>query len=910
MPELVRHLTLADPHHRPLSYPSLPFFSPGQYGSLSFAGLILLIMTFGNYQDTGASGALTNTLFIGLVPMWLLFSLLSYLRYRLNFRKVVALFKSAPAGTSPREIYRWANVQEVEMCARVCRTLDKDDGGWHEKYDQASVRAAEKMMKGGLSFFGSEAEMALLYASFMIDVMKTMQSGHSQLVAAKNLKPNFSQQFAIFCREQAHIQASQTAASGESSVDLVSYVEFQKNQRMLVRSHRAALLTTRDFWKLLMADNIEFRALSRALNSIEDSRTSADKAYKTMLERYSSSSKVLRMYAHFLEEVKNDPWAAAEYLEESEKLEEQAAAAESSLIIGDGDAKTSPVCIINAQGVIQMTNKLLLQSFGYKRGELDGKNVSCLMPQPFSGRHNTYLRNYITTGKGKIIDSFREVLGLHKDKYVFPTRVLVTKVSGEGVDSVFMGLFKPVAEDLGLVRCYVTPGGAVLCSDHRFYDWFGRPPSEIQGKPFHHLGVDQGPLEALVSHAAETSEDDLNAGKVKALGALLLHRFAKPVLCDIVLQLGGTENNRILIYNIRRKAESSAEHMMVTDSKGKIVFTTSGMAEMVDYPIKKLVSGMNIKQLIAQPFGELHERWMKHRSVKIPPGSCRGNHTVLLVDAAGTHIPVKCEITDQVVDEKPYILVTFQASSIDEGVSQQKLRLKLDDDRSGVIHEGQEDSCMGPFGQSLNDYTSRHISTFIDAFRAARQKEGGTIASCTKMLDDMIAIARIKPGVTFKLGIHPPLDESKFSPAQANERSPDAQGKVDMRVIEKSLLDRQTKPCLLRVDVVNHGHGDDATEEIFLEIFDCAGVEGILEINRSGTIVKASTNPMHMPGRIFGYMSRSMAGKSIRKFIGLPKGQILKSLMASSSKAKKGTKSTLKNSFEAKVGPIPHLPSP
>jgi len=34
----------------------------------------------------------------------------------------------------------------------------------------------------------------------------------------------------------------------------------------------------------------------------------------------------------------------------------------------------------------------------YKRGELEGKNVSCLMPQPFSGRHNTYLSNYVETG--------------------------------------------------------------------------------------------------------------------------------------------------------------------------------------------------------------------------------------------------------------------------------------------------------------------------------------------------------------------------------------------------------------------------------------------------------------------------------------------------------------------------------
>jgi hypothetical protein len=39
-----------------------------------------------------------------------------------------------------------------------------------------------------------------------------------------------------------------------------------------------------------------------------------------------------------------------------------------------------------------------LRMLGYAKGELEGKNVSCLMPQPFAGRHNGYLRNYTNTG--------------------------------------------------------------------------------------------------------------------------------------------------------------------------------------------------------------------------------------------------------------------------------------------------------------------------------------------------------------------------------------------------------------------------------------------------------------------------------------------------------------------------------
>lgn len=106
------------------------------------------------------------------------------------------------------------------------------------------------------------------------------------------------------------------------------------------------------------------------------------------------------------------------------------------------DEKTNAVVVINASGTIQMANKIVNKMFGYKKGEMEGKNVSILMPQPFNQRHNGYLRNYVTTGKAKILDTLREVVGIHKDMYVFPLKLAVTKVSGTGADSLFMGVIK------------------------------------------------------------------------------------------------------------------------------------------------------------------------------------------------------------------------------------------------------------------------------------------------------------------------------------------------------------------------------------------------------------------------------------------------------------------------------------
>lgn len=52
--------------------------------------------------------------------------------------------------------------------------------------------------------------------------------------------------------------------------------------------------------------------------------------------------------------------------------------------------------------------------FGYKRSELEGLNVSALMPQPFGQRHAQFMSRYVSTGAPHIMDSHREMVGLHK----------------------------------------------------------------------------------------------------------------------------------------------------------------------------------------------------------------------------------------------------------------------------------------------------------------------------------------------------------------------------------------------------------------------------------------------------------------------------------------------------------------
>lgn len=113
----------------------------------------------------------------------------------------------------------------------------------------------------------------------------------------------------------------------------------------------------------------------------------ADKVYRSVLERYPHSAKLVRGYARFMEHVRNDPWRATRFYAQADKLdaeqEDDANAVDLDIemdaddsLLKKVDERVNPVIIINSRGVIQMANKLAYALFGYSAGELENKNVA------------------------------------------------------------------------------------------------------------------------------------------------------------------------------------------------------------------------------------------------------------------------------------------------------------------------------------------------------------------------------------------------------------------------------------------------------------------------------------------------------------------------------------------------------
>ena len=107
--------------------------------------------------------------------------------------------------------------------------------------------------------------------------------------------------------------------------------------------------------------------------------------------------------------------------------------------------------IIDQNGLVEAFNPAAERMFGYSAGEVLGREIKMLMPEPDRGRHQDYVADYLRTGEARIIGIGREVVGARKDGSVFPMYLSVGEMAGKGARR-FIGILRDVTEHKALER--------------------------------------------------------------------------------------------------------------------------------------------------------------------------------------------------------------------------------------------------------------------------------------------------------------------------------------------------------------------------------------------------------------------------------------------------------------------------
>jgi two-component system sensor kinase FixL len=109
------------------------------------------------------------------------------------------------------------------------------------------------------------------------------------------------------------------------------------------------------------------------------------------------------------------------------------------------DTVPDAMIVIDTRGIMQSFSMTAEKLFGYSAPEVVGRNVSLLMPEPYSGQHDGFLARYLATGEKRIIGIGRVVVGRRKDGSTFPMELAVGEMRS-GDRRFFTGFVRDLTE--------------------------------------------------------------------------------------------------------------------------------------------------------------------------------------------------------------------------------------------------------------------------------------------------------------------------------------------------------------------------------------------------------------------------------------------------------------------------------
>ena len=101
--------------------------------------------------------------------------------------------------------------------------------------------------------------------------------------------------------------------------------------------------------------------------------------------------------------------------------------------------------LIDERGHIQSFSPAAERLFGFRAAEVQGRNVSMLMPSPYREQHDGYLAQYLKTGERRIIGIGRVVVGRRADGSTFPMELQVGEVKLKD-HRLFTGFVRDITE--------------------------------------------------------------------------------------------------------------------------------------------------------------------------------------------------------------------------------------------------------------------------------------------------------------------------------------------------------------------------------------------------------------------------------------------------------------------------------
>ncbi len=158
----------------------------------------------------------------------------------------------------------------------------------------------------------------------------------------------------------------------------------------------------------------------------------------TLLLAFSAAS-LSFLYVHIRREIWERRHAETALGQQAERLRESEQRMRAIV-----DTAVEAIVVIDENGNIDRFNAAAERTFGYHVAEIIGRNVSVLMPSPYREQHDSYIRNYLRTGRARIIGMRWETEGRRKDGQIFPIEISVSEIRVSG-KHLFTGVLRDIS---------------------------------------------------------------------------------------------------------------------------------------------------------------------------------------------------------------------------------------------------------------------------------------------------------------------------------------------------------------------------------------------------------------------------------------------------------------------------------
>ncbi|KAG2450421.1 hypothetical protein HYH02_004923 [Chlamydomonas schloesseri] len=857
------------------NFKRVPFYRPiinvvwcSMWSGLLYVAVLLTVATFHDGAKTPEYRTdMTMMVLYGIFPViagsWAVCAAHNWWVMRASNK-----FKNLQPGVKISRVHKFEDPQEVEVLSRVMRKFDIDG-----VVDEQAGALGEAVIKAGLQAMPSSPFLYILYANFLLEVKKDGPASRTQLQLAAKHGPSFIERYQIFCTGEA---SKKLKDSQDGGMDLQAYIEFRRNFRAVVRVHKEVLLLQAELWGLVAKSAVKVRDVDKAFDELEAGTQRAHQVYKRVLERYPTNGKLLRVYGKFLEDVKNDPVAATRAYAEASRNGGGDAIMNLDLSAVQGNPskpefltsmsmEDDAVIVINAEGTIMMTSQAVSRVFGYGKGELEGSNVSVLMPPPFSQRHASYLQRYTAGGEPRILDSVREVIALHKERYVMPMSLCVTKMSGTGTDSVFLGVVRPMASNTRNVRVWVAPSGVVLCGDQQFASMIGVTEGEVVGRTLMSLAASPpSDIEALLERCRDATASELEA-RTMTVSLLLNHRYLDPVPVDITIGMAGTDSQRIYVLTCAR-TDGEEGNMIVCDTHMRLRFCSAGVSTLLGFPMRKLAT-MRLDQLLPPPYNTLHAKWLRDPNPTPAVTSCRSGRVVHLLNENGNQVPVRIKVRSTTSgaqqDGMSLYVVSIDKVPVDELYDEKRLVVTTSFD-GRVLDVERPNAELFDF--RAGELVGHSLADFVDVFTEWRDRNGADQMQLFIMA--LLEKEKETPGSSWRVRVQaPPTDAVPHLPAingavaqkqqkgAAAAKRPARSACLQVELDESEVLDEDGKPVL--------DEFGQLAVRLRVTLWRRDLLAGVVEMDDSMVIKKANI----MAGLIVGLPASILGRKPLQKFI-------------------------------------------